>query len=295
MASHGFAGDRRRRTSLDGSRLPRSPSPYVLCIALTGLLCLADNCYQNSGLPRGFMLATGPVNGVSIERDGHRVVFYGDPDDKLQDVEKLFLTHHRRDVAWAALPLADKGVRVVAPAAELPFFNVAEGFWQEFRGTRFHNYAQQSTKILTKNLTVQEPAVSRSPIDWRGLTIEVLDTPGYTRGAVSYIVELGGRRIALTGDLILAGGRILDLYSLQDSIEETETRGYHGYAARAADVLKSLRRIVAVDPDIVVPVRGPVIRDVQGDIAILQDRIQRLFRAYFRTDALRWYWGEANL
>ena len=295
MASHGFEGDRLGRSGPVGARFPQSASPLALCVALAGLLCLAASCYQSTGFPRGFRLTTGPVNGVSIERDGHRIVFYGDPDDKLQDVEKVFLTHHRRDVAWAALGLADKGARVVAPGAELPFFNVAEGFWEEFRGTRFHDYAQQSTKILTRNVVVQEPAVSGRPIDWRGLTIEVLDTPGYTRGAVSYLVELGGTKIALTGDLILAGGKIPDLYSLQDSIEETETRGYHGYAARAADVIESLRRIAAVDPDFIVPVRGPVIRDVQGDIALLQDRIQRLFRAYFRTDALRWYWGEENL
>ena len=240
-------------------------------------------------------LAEGPVNGASIERDGHQIAFYGDPTGKLENVEKVFLTHHRRDVAWAARNLAAKGVRVVAPAAELPIISGAEGFWDEFRATRFHDYAQQSTKILAENLPVQEPSIAGRPIAWRGLTVEVLDTPGYTRGAVSYIVELGGRRVAFTGDLILAGGKILDLYSLQDSIEETETRGYHGYAARAADLIRSLRRVAAAEPDVIVPARGPVIRDVEGEIDLLISRIRRLFLAYFRTDALRWYWGEENL
>ncbi len=274
---------------------PISPPLRAHCIALTALLCLAGGCQLKTGLPRGLSLSVGPVNGVSIERDGHKIVFYGDPDDKLREVEKVFLTHHRRDVAWAALGLASREARVVAPAAELPYLNGATGFWDEFRGTRFHDYAQQSTKVLAKNLSVQEPAISGRSIDWRGLTVEVLDTPGYTRGAVSYIVELAGTRVAFTGDLILAGGKIFDLYSLQDSIEETETRGYHGYAARAADVIRSLRKVAAADPDIIVPARGPVIRDVQGDINLLLERIRRLFLAYFRTDALRWYWGEDNL
>mgnify|MGYP000677740900 CR=1 FL=1 len=35
-------------------------------------------------------------------------------------------------------------------------------------------------------------------VDWQGLPIEVLDTPGYTRGAVSYLFEIDGRRIAWT-------------------------------------------------------------------------------------------------
>lgn len=295
MACVGLQGDRRKRSGTWGANPSRTVCSGPRCVVLAAVLSLGAGCQLESGLPRGLYLSTGPVNGASIERDGRRIVFYGDPVGNLRDVEKVFLTHHRRDVAWAARGLAAKGARVVAPAAELPYLSGAAGFWDEFRGTRFHDYAQQSTKILARNMAVQEPATGGRAVDWRGLTVEVLDTPGYTRGAVSYIVELSGTRVAFTGDLILSGGKIFDLYSLQDSIEETETRGYHGYAARAADVIESLRKMAAADPDIIVPVRGPVIRDVAGDIALLQDRIRRLFLAYFRTDALRWYWGEDNL
>ena len=109
------------------------------------------------------------------------------------------------------------------------------------------------------------------------------------------MLELDGRRIAFSGDLIYEGGRIFDLYSLQDSIEETETRGYHGYAARSAELLRSLAKIKAAEPDIVVPARGPVLLNPAHDVELLSERIRWLFRAYFRTDALRWYWGEENL
>lgn len=240
-------------------------------------------------------MSQGATNTASIERDGERLLFYGDPEGGAEPAARVFLTHHRRDVAWSAVRAAEQGARVVAPAAELQYISGAEGFWDEFRATRFHDYAQQSSKILTRNLTVQEPAVGGRSFHWKDLEIAVLDTPGFTRGAVSYLVDFGRAKVAFTGDLILAGGRILDLYSLQDSIEETETRGYHGYAARAADLIASLKGIKQVRPDIVVPARGPVITDPATDIDLLLDRLQRLFRAYFRTDALRWYWGEDNL
>ena len=264
----------------------------LILIVIAASLC---GCGFWTGLPSSLSVVHGDVNGASIQRDGHAIAFYGDPNRSQANVEKVFLTHHRRDVVWAALDLAASGSRVVAPAAELSYISRAEGFWDEFRGTRFHDYAQQSTKILTHDLDVQEPARGGRSIEWRGLTVEVVDTPGFTRGAVTYIVELGRKRIGFTGDLLYEGGRILDLYSLQDSIEETETRGYHGYAARAADVLKSLEELSAEDLDIIVPARGPVIFDPNGDIERLQARLRRLFRAYFRTDALRWYWGEENL
>lgn len=273
----------------------RSHGAKLAVAAIVLALAVSGCAWVPSAIPRELELAEGPVNGAAIERDGYRIVFYGDPRAEFQNVEKVLLTHHRRDVAWAALGLAAGGARVVAPAAELPLIANARRFWEEFRATRFHDYAQQSTKVLSENLHVHEPASGGRPISWRGLTIETIDTPGFTRGAVSYIVELQRKRIAFTGDLILAGGRVLDLYSMQDSIEETETRGYHGYAARAADLMTSLQRIAEADPDLIIPARGPVIREPQAEIDLLVERLQRLFRAYFRTDALRWYWGEDNL
>lgn len=272
------------------------PTARIALWCVTGLLLWCCSCGDDNQLPSELSVTShGGVNGASIYREGSQIAFYGDAKGTLRDVETVFLTHHRRDVAWAGVTLANDGAMVVAPAAELPLINNAEGFWSEFRATRFHDYAQQSTKVLGSDLYVHEAASGGRSFEWRGLSIKVLDTPGYTPGAVSYLLELDGRRIAFTGDLIYEGGRIFDLYSLQDSIEETETRGYHGYAARAADLLRSLAKLKAAQPDIVVPARGPVLLNPAHDIELLSERIRRLFRAYFRTDALRWYWGEENL
>ena len=272
-----------------------NPMAWSAALALLVLATSAGCSAWVPGLPEDLEVVPGPVNGAVLERDSQRIAFYGDPGDSYENIERVFLTHHRRDVAWAALGPARRGARVVAPATELPIIANAKGFWDEFQAVRFHDYAQQSTKILTENLDVQEPATGGKRIEWRGLEIEVMDTPGFTRGSVSYLVNLQGSRIAFTGDLIYAGGKVLDLYSLQDSIEETETRGYHGYAARAADLIRSLRELEAAAPDIIVPARGPIILNPQEDIRLLLDRIKRLFASYFRTDALRWYWGEDNL
>ena len=277
-----------------------APRAYGCAAAQTaalaaGLACLASCAESGGRLPAEIRLLSGPVNGAVITRNGANLVFYGDPNGELAAAEKVLFTHHRRDVVWAGRALAAQGAKVVAPIAERGYFDGAEEFWERFRTERFHDYAQQSTKILTAALPIDEPAVGGRAIDWRGVVIETLDTPGYTRGSVSYLVELGGKRIAFTGDLIYAGGRIFDLYSLQDAIEETETRGYHGYAARAADVLASLRKLAAREPDILIPARGPPIHNPAAAVEALIDRLERLFAAYFQTDALRWYWGEDNL
>jgi len=125
--------------------------------------------------------------------------------------------------------------------------------------------------------------------------IQVIDTPGYTRGAVSYLVESQGKRIACTGDLICGDGRILDLFSLQDAIPEVKEDGYHGWAARAGDVVASLRKIAAWKPDVLIPARGPAIRNPAEAIDTLTRRLRAAFASHFAIDALRWYRGDDKI
>lgn len=227
-----------------------------------------------------------------MERDGKFVLVYGDPGGHEAAVDYLLLTHHRRDaLAYAHKPAQTAGA-VVAPAAERELFTEPEAFWADYRTSRFHDYAQQSSKVLTEPMRVDRFVSEGDQVPGG---FEVIETPGFTRGAVSYVFEADGKTIAAVGDLIYGDGQILDLYSLQDAIAETGTRGYHGYAARAADVITSLRKVLAREPDILIPARGPVIHNPEEAIGKLIARLQELFRLYYATDALRWYWGDDNL
>jgi glyoxylase-like metal-dependent hydrolase (beta-lactamase superfamily II) len=235
------------------------------------------------------------VNGALIERSGKQLAVYGDPRPEPAQVEQVLFTHHRRDVVWAGRRLVEQGAKAVVPAAEQNLFNGVQQFWQDYETSRFHDYGQQSSKILTEPLEVAESIRDGRTIHWEGLQFAVIDTPGYTRGAVSYLAEIDGERVAFVGDLIYGEGQIHDVFSLQDAIPEANTRGYHGYAARAADVIQSLRKVAEWKPTVLVPSRGPLIYDAGKAIALLTQRLQGLLMAYYQTDALRWYWGDDNL
>jgi glyoxylase-like metal-dependent hydrolase (beta-lactamase superfamily II) len=237
----------------------------------------------------------GAVNGAVISRGGETVAVYRDPRKDAPPARHLLLTHHRRDVVWAAREGVRRGSAAVAPAAEIGYFTGVADFWQRFQTERWHDYAQQSTKILAEPLEVGQTVRGGESLRWQDLVFEVLDTPGFTRGAVSYLAAIDGKRVAFTGDLIYGDGQIFDLYSLQDAIPEANTRGYHGYAARAADVIASLRKLIAAQPDLIVPARGPVIENPEASARKLIARLEELFATYFQTDALRWYWGDDNL
>ena len=243
----------------------------------------------------GVDFVEGPVNGIRIGRGAGRIAIYGDPRPAPPPAGQVLLTHGRRDVVWAAKTLIERGATPVVPASESGLFTGAAGFWREFRSARFHDYAQQSTRVPVESFPRLKTVAAGERITVDGATIEVLATPGYTRGAVSYLIESGGKRLAATGDLIYGDGQLLDFYSLQDAIPEAKVRGYHGYAARAADLLASLRRVAAWRPGVILPARGPAIPNPQAAIGKLIRRVEDVFRGYYSADALRWYWGDDNL
>jgi len=237
----------------------------------------------------------GPVNGVLLSRGSRRLAIYGDPRDLPAGADEVLLTHFRRDVVWAARALQRRGASVTAPATEAALIDAPEAFWRSFSDARFHDYAMLNTKVLAQPLPVTRAVRGGDRIEFEGLGIEVLDTPGYSPGAVSYLFTVDDRRVACTGDLIYEGGRLFDLWSLQDAVPDAKLRGYHGYAARAGELIRSLRALAARKPDLLIPARGPVIENPQVAMDTLITRVKAALREHFTTDALRWYFGDDNL
>lgn len=199
----------------------------------------------------------------------------------------VLVTSTRRDVLPA-------GGALIVPAGEAGALEDPAKFWRLFSQLRFHDYAQKSTKVAVAARAIERRVQGGDLLEFGETKIRVLATPGYSPGAVSYLFEQGGKRVIATGDLIYSGGRLLDLYSLQNEVSETKTRGYHGFAARAGQLIESLRLVAGEKPDRLIPARGPAIEEPQKEIALLIDRLQRLLDSHFSTDALRWYWGEES-
>ena len=255
-------------------------------------LVIAAGAARAASLPASVRFLPGPVNGLLI---GNKVLVYGDVRDRVRAPSYVLFTEARRDVVWAGAPLVARGAAAVVPEGERSLFEDPSTFWTAYATERFHDYSQVNTKVLREPIRVSRVVHGGEVVDLNGVKVEVIDTPGYTRGAVTYWLETGGKRIACTGDLIYGDGQLFDLSSLQDAIPEAQARGYHGYAARAGELIESLRRIAARNPDVLVPARGPLIENPQEAIRHLIARLQALMASHFATDALRWYWGDDNL
>jgi len=237
----------------------------------------------------------GPINGVLIQRDDAGLAVYGWASEDAKKIETVLLPHGRRDLVWKARPLAKRGAAAIAPERELYFLEKPGEFWDTFSQTRYHDYGQQTTKVSAQPIKVERWVKEGDVVAWRGLSFRVLETPGFTRGSVTYVVRLNGKNVAFTGDLIYGDGKILDLYSFQDAIPEAKIRGYHGYGSRLAGLVSSLQKVAAEKPEVIVPARGPVIHDPQEALARLKGRVQALYRNYLSTNALHWYFKEDRM
>ena len=273
-------------------------SAPLFCRPVVIIFCLGILPMLGSPPPRvrvlapGVELVQGPVNGLLITRNGKTLAVYGDPGLRQHAAGMVLFTHHRRDVVWAGRPLVEAGAMAIVPAAEAEYFSGTDEVWRNFAKQRYHDYASQTSKFPVRPLTVSRTVRGGDMIAWQDLSIEVLDTPGYTRGAVSYLLEIAGKRIACIGDLMYGEGQLLDIYSLQEAVPELKIRGYHGWAARTAAMLESLAKVAAWKPDILVPARRPAISEPQRAISTLTARLRGVYANHAAADAYRWYIGD---
>ena len=52
-------------------------------------------------------------------------------------------------------------------------------------------------------------------LEWQGIALMALPTPGHTKGAIALVGEIDGLRYAFCGDLIHSPGRVWTLHDLQ--------------------------------------------------------------------------------
>ena len=116
--------------------------------------------------------------------------------DRLTDV---LVTHHHRDqVQGLDLALAH-GANVWIPPVEQDLFRYAEDHWQS-RGLDNDYSVRQDKWSPLWPIQVTGVLPEYRTVRFGAFEIEVLPTPGHTIGSVSFLTQVGGDRVAFTGD-----------------------------------------------------------------------------------------------
>jgi glyoxylase-like metal-dependent hydrolase (beta-lactamase superfamily II) len=234
----------------------------------------------------GLRIIRGAVNTAVFERDGKTLLI--DSGDLRQSTAVwAFFTHHHPDQASGAASLAAHGTKIAVPAAERHFFEDAQNVWDTADNRLDHDYnCRPDLVTLRKSIPVTAAFKDGDVHNWQGLRFEVIETPGHTDGSVTYLVELAGKRIALTGDLIYAPGQIHDFYSLQKAFPGMGG-GYWGFGGAVDDVKASLDRVLARKPDLFIPSHGVVISDPVPAVEQLKSNLDAVMDNYLTTCAWR--------
>jgi glyoxylase-like metal-dependent hydrolase (beta-lactamase superfamily II) len=203
-------------------------------------------------------------------------------------VEMICMTQHRRpNVMGAYRFVEEQGTQIFVSEKDKPLFEEVNAYWSDARN-RWHLYhTQPGPQVLPRPLPVTRTLKEGDTIQWNEFTLHVLETPGATEGAISYIVEVDGKRVAFIGDLMYGPGKIWDLYSLQKGFKEVGD--YHGFLGMREPLIESLHKLNTKAITLAVPSHGNPFDTITDATALVEERLNRLFRNYVSISALNHY------
>lgn len=213
---------------------------------------------------------------VYVLKSGHRAVLIDFGDGSVLDhlggigvteVTDVLMTDHHRDQAQGLPRLFDPlgtgtATRLHVPETLQELFQHVDRVW--LARDVFDNYLGATDRFsLLEPVAVDDVLRDYDTLDLNGFRIEVVPTPGHTLGASSLAVEVDGRRVMFTGDLLYGDGRLWSLATTQ--------YGYND-AMGAVGTLFSLRDVRDHNPDVLWPAHGPAIENP----AAAMDRLEGL-------------------
>ncbi|WP_262406168.1 MBL fold metallo-hydrolase [Protaetiibacter sp. SSC-01] len=190
--------------------------------------------------------------------------------DRITDV---LMTHHHRDQAQGLPRAVDHGARIHVPPVEVDLFARVDEMWATRTLDNDYNVRQDRFSLL-------DPVPVHGTVPeyrwWTvgGVDVRPLPTPGHTVGSVSYLVHRDGERLAFTGDLIYAPGKVWSLAATQWSYTATEG---------PAMAVLSCHLLADERPDRLLPSHGDVMTDAVAALTLLAERMN----AY--VDSRRWH------
>jgi glyoxylase-like metal-dependent hydrolase (beta-lactamase superfamily II) len=219
--------------------------------------CIRDTCNV-------YVIRTG-TDAVLVDLGDGRVL------DELEAlgverVTDVLLTHHHRDQLGGLRRAAEAGIRIWAPPCEVELIAGMDERWP--RRQTWNDYDLREDRFsLLEGVPVAGTVLEYRTQRLGELEVYVLPTPGHTLGSVSYLVDLDGRRLAFTGDLVYGDGQVWSLAATQWTYS-----GVEGWASTIISAATLLER----EPDVLLPSHGEPIAAPEAALTALSERMQRL-------------------
>lgn len=185
-------------------------------------------------------------------------------------IDAILHTHHHRDQCQGDARAAAERIPIIVPQHERHLFADAENFWRNRRIFELYN-VKNDFFTVTQNLPVADVLRDYNTYTWGAHELLIYPTPGHTLGSVSLLSTVDGKKVAFTGDLIQAPGKVVNLYELQYSYGSTDGVDYAIY---------SLTRLREQGPELVCPSHGEPFNSPAAGIDDLIRKLKGWYSAY---------------
>jgi glyoxylase-like metal-dependent hydrolase (beta-lactamase superfamily II) len=177
-------------------------------------------------------------------------------------------THHHRDQCQGDLRAASLGIPIYVPEHERRLFEQAELFWASKQLYDMYN-VRNTYYSLTHNVPVAGSLEDFNSWTSGQYTFFILPTPGHSLGSLTLLAEVDGRRVAFTGDLLYAAGKVQTMYDMQ----------YNYGATDGVDAaILSLANLARREPQLLCPSHGTPIRQASTAIQETREKLISFFR-----------------
>ena len=183
----------------------------------------------------------------------------------LDRLTHVLMTHHHRDQAQGLARAVESGIEVHVPPVEQDLFARVDRMWEGRQVIDDYNLREDRFSLL-EPVPVSGLAQEYRTTTYGGVDVLALPTPGHTPGSVSYLVDTAAGRVAFTGDLIYAPGKVWSLAATQWSYSETEG---------AAMAVISCLQLQDQELELLCPSHGEPMPDPGQVLAGLADSLQR--------------------
>jgi glyoxylase-like metal-dependent hydrolase (beta-lactamase superfamily II) len=250
------------------------------------------------------------INVSVIVQDG-KCILINSGDGSILDALKLLglplpewalYTDHRLEHCASAGELKARGVKIAVPVSEAEFFLAAREFWLSADRLIDHRYDfRPDLSVLRASVQPNQLLDIGSVFKWRGLELEVIATPGFSDGGVSYIINIDGQRLAFTGNLLTGSGQLSNIYELQKPFPGMRGNlvaghgGYWGFGGGLLDVKRSLSDVLAKHPTMLIPSHGVLIENPAASVSLLRTNIDEAMENYLTLAAWRIYFKDQKV
>ncbi|KAA9149180.1 MBL fold metallo-hydrolase [Microbacterium lushaniae] len=205
----------------------------------------------------------GERDGIAIDFGSGRVLDHLE-DLGIRRITDVLMTHHHRDQGQGLPRAVDHGARIHVPPVERDLFDRVEEMWEGRPLDNDYNLRQDRFSLLA-SVPVHATVPEYRTLELAGTHLFVLPTPGHTPGSVTYLLDRDGERLAFTGDLLYAPGKVWSLAATQWSYTQNE-----GPAMTVISALLLHRHHLSA----IAPAHGDVMRDPDRALELLAQAMQ---------------------